>query len=204
MVQPRADKARASAGVLLVVPALVLAAFGLAKAASAGGAGGGITAADAIRFELTVGWAAAGVCLLVRPGLERLGRLVALAALLGAVVLAAAEMGETSSGSTGHAARFVATLVPALLMAVGVHFLPGGARRAADLAQPGGPGGAVLRRGGGLRAVGLVRTGPDERSGGGRRAGWWPWLRAWWERPVATARPLAWTVSASSGLRPVP
>jgi signal transduction histidine kinase len=114
----RGDRARLSSGVLLVVPALAVAGFGLTKAGSAG-----LSTADVIRFELTLGWVAAGLCLLVRPGLQRLGRLVSLAALLGAVTLTAAELGETSSGSSGHAARVVATLVPALLMAVGVHFL---------------------------------------------------------------------------------
>jgi signal transduction histidine kinase len=110
-------RVRLSYGALLVVPALAVLGFGLAKAVMAG-----VTSADIIRVELTLGWVVAGLCLLVRPELRRLGRLVSLAALLGAATLAAAEIGETTSGSTGHGARFVATLVPAVLMAVGVHF----------------------------------------------------------------------------------
>jgi signal transduction histidine kinase len=111
------DRPQLNAGVLLVVPALAVAAFGLARA------GSGASAAEAIRAELVFGWAAAGLCLLVRPGLERLGRLVALAALLGAVALTTAELGTTWTGSSGRDARFLATLVPALLMAMGIHFL---------------------------------------------------------------------------------
>ena len=114
----RDDVARLSPSALLVVPALAVAGYGLAKAV-----GAGVSAADVIRVELTLGWVAAALCLLVRPALRPLGRLVSLASLLGAVVFTAAELGETTAGTTGHAARFVATLVPALLMAVGVQFL---------------------------------------------------------------------------------
>ena len=114
----RDDTARLSPSALLVAPALAVAGYGLAKAAAAG-----VSTADVIRVELTLGWVVAALCLLVRPALRPLGRLVSLASLLGAVVFTAAELGETTAGSTGHAARFVATLVPALLMAVGVHFL---------------------------------------------------------------------------------
>ncbi len=89
------------------------------------GTGGGYRDqhADAIRVELTLAWVAAGVCLLIRPGLAQLGRLVSLASWLGAVAMAAAVVGTTGTGATGNGARFVATVAPALLMAVGVHFL---------------------------------------------------------------------------------
>ena len=69
--------------------------------------------------------------------------------------------GETSSGSTGHGARFVATLLPALLMAVGVHFL---------LAVPDGrliSRGRMVRGGGGLRR----RRWPSVCGPGSDRAG---------------------------------
>ncbi len=112
------DRARLSPAVLSVVPALAIVGVGFARAVAAG-----VTPDDAIRFELTLGWVAAGVCLLVRPRLQRLGRLVSLAACLGAASFAAAVIGQTTAGATGHGARFAATLLPALLMAVGIHFL---------------------------------------------------------------------------------
>jgi signal transduction histidine kinase len=112
------DRPRVGAGGFLVVPALAVAAYGLARPP-----GSGVSPAESIRAELVFGWAAAGVCLLVRPGLERLGRLVALAALLGAVTLTVADLGSTWVGSSGRDARFIATLLPALLMAMGIHFL---------------------------------------------------------------------------------
>ena len=112
------DRPRLSANLLLVVPALAVVGFGLAKAAATG-----TTTADAIRVELTMGWVAAGLCLLVRPALRPLGRLVSLASLVGAVALAATVVGATSAGATGRDARLMATVAPALLMAVGAHFL---------------------------------------------------------------------------------
>ena len=117
-VADRRDGVRWSPGVLLTVPALLVVGFGLERAVATG-----ISTADAIRVELTLAWVAAGVCLLVRPGLAQLGRLVSLASLLGAVAMAAAVVGTTGTGATGNGARFVATVAPALLMAVGVHFL---------------------------------------------------------------------------------
>jgi signal transduction histidine kinase len=117
-VEGRGERVRLSPAVVWVVPALGVAAFGSAKAVSTG-----ISTADAIRLELTVGWVVAALFLLVRPELARLGRLLALAALLGAATLSAAVVGQTSAGSTGHTARILATLLPAVLMAVGVHFL---------------------------------------------------------------------------------
>ncbi len=109
------DQPRVGIEVLLVVPALAVTAYGLAK--------GGTSPAGAIRAELTLGWAVAAFCLLLRPGLRRLGRLVSVAALLGAVTLTAAELGSDWTGTSGRDSRFVATVVPALLMAMGVHFL---------------------------------------------------------------------------------
>ena len=118
VAEDRADRPRLSAAVLLVVPALAIVGLGFDNASSVG-----ITTADIIRLVLTLGWVVAGVFLLVRPELERLGRLVALAALVGATSFAAAEIGETTTGGIGPGARFIATLFPALLMAVGVHVL---------------------------------------------------------------------------------
>ncbi len=116
--EDRADRAHLSAALVLVVPALGVLAYGFAKAVSVG-----VTTADAVRIELTLGWVVAALVALARPELVRLGRLLAVAALLGAATLSAAVVGETTAGTTGHAARLLATLLPAVLMAVGVHFL---------------------------------------------------------------------------------
>jgi signal transduction histidine kinase len=114
----RGNRARLSPSVVLVAPALILAGIALGKAV-----GAGVTTTDWIRFELTLGWVIAGVCLLVRDEVRPLGRLVALAACLGAASFAAALVGATTAGGTGHAARVVATVLPAVLMAVCLHFL---------------------------------------------------------------------------------
>jgi signal transduction histidine kinase len=102
----------------LVVPALAVVGFGYSRAAS-----NGATIADAVRLVLTLGWVVAALSLLVRPELVRLGRLVSLAALVGAASFAAAMVGQTTAGGTGHGARFVATLLPAVLMAIAIHVL---------------------------------------------------------------------------------
>ena len=62
---------------------------------------------DAIRIELTLGWAVAGVCLLVRAELRWLGYLVALATCLGAASFTAAVLGRTSTGQVAHWEQFV-------------------------------------------------------------------------------------------------
>ncbi len=111
-------EARVTPVLLLVLPAVALAIYGLVRAV-----GPGVTTADAVRFELIAGWSLAAGCLLLRPELRALGRLVALAAGLGAAAFAAAIEGQVVSGSLGHAARMVATVLPAILMAVGVHLL---------------------------------------------------------------------------------
>jgi signal transduction histidine kinase len=116
--QTREARARLSPDVLLVVPALVLVGIAFVKAVDAGA-----TTADVIRFELTLGWVVAAVCLLVRDELKPLGRLVALAACLGGATFAAAVVGVTTRGGTAHAAGAVATILPVVLMAVGIHFL---------------------------------------------------------------------------------
>ncbi len=113
-----AERARFSPAVILIVPALVIVSAGFARAVSHG-----VSADDAIRLELTLGWVVAAACLLVRPELRRLGILVSAAAALGAASFAAAVVGRTTGGDAGQAARFIATLLPAVLMAVGVHFL---------------------------------------------------------------------------------
>ncbi len=111
-------RARLSPFVLSVVPALVLAGVALAKAEP-----GGITAADTIRLVLILAWSAAGICLLVRPGLRRLGGLVSLATGLGAAGFAAAAIGQVTTGDAGRSWRLAATVLPPLVMAAGVHFL---------------------------------------------------------------------------------
>ncbi len=113
-----AQPARVSAAVLVVVPALVLAGAGLAKVEPAG-----VTTADTIRLVLVLAWTAAATALLVRPGLRRLGGLVALASALGAASFAAAVIGQTTTGDAAHWWREAATLFPALLMGVGLHVL---------------------------------------------------------------------------------
>jgi signal transduction histidine kinase len=110
--------ARVSPAVLLVVPAVAVVGYALARAIS-----NGVGTADIIRLELTLGWSVAGVFLLVRPELRALGRVVSLAAFLGAASFAAAVVSQTTAGGTAHGARFVATVLPAVLMGVGVHFL---------------------------------------------------------------------------------
>ncbi|HEV3132850.1 MAG TPA: histidine kinase [Acidimicrobiales bacterium] len=118
MADSGSDRAWFSPSVLLVLPALAIVGIGFAKAVDAG-----VTTADWIRLELTLGWAVAGVCVLVRPTLQPLGRLVALATCLGATSFAAAVIGTTAAGDTGHAARAAATVLPAVLMAVAIHVL---------------------------------------------------------------------------------
>ncbi len=103
---------------LWVVPALAVVGVGLARAAA-----DGASTADAIRLELTLGWMAAAFCLLVRPGLRRIGRLVSVGALLGAACFAAGEIGHSGSTEAGHDGRLAATVLPGLLMAVVLHFL---------------------------------------------------------------------------------
>jgi signal transduction histidine kinase len=111
-------RAQLTPGVLLVVPALAVVGFGFGRAAA-----NGATIADAVRLELTLGWVVAALFLLVRPELVRLGRLVSLAAVVGATSFAAAVVGPTTAGGTAHGARFVATLLPAVLMAIAVDVL---------------------------------------------------------------------------------
>ncbi len=112
------DRARLAPALLWVAPALVVVGVGFATATTAG-----VAVADAIRLELTLAWVAAALCLLIRPGQRRLGRLVSIGALLGAASFAAAELGRTDTGGTAHAARLTATVLPAVLMAVGFQFL---------------------------------------------------------------------------------
>jgi signal transduction histidine kinase len=104
--------------VLWAVPSVAAAGAALGEAVPRG-----TTSDDGIRFALTLVWAAAAAFLLARPELRRLGGLVALGTTLGGISFAASVVGETSGGSTGHAARAVATVLPALLMAIGAHVL---------------------------------------------------------------------------------
>jgi signal transduction histidine kinase len=110
--------ARLAMAVLWVAPALAVTGVGLARAMTRG-----VGSADVIRVELTLGWVLAAVCLLLRPELRRLGRLVSAGTLVGAASFAAAVIGRTTGGTVGHDGRLVATVLPAVLMAVGFHFL---------------------------------------------------------------------------------
>ena len=129
----RADRAHVSAAVLLVVPALGVLGFGFAKAASAG-----VTTADAIRIELTLGWVVAALCLLVRPGAAPPGSAGGPGGTAGrGHPQPPPRSAETSTGGTGHAAR-IAGHVAAGRADGGRGPLPAvGARRAARSPRPG-------------------------------------------------------------------
>jgi signal transduction histidine kinase len=109
---------RLAVAVLWVTPALAVAAVGFAKAVATA-----VGPADVIRLELTLGWVLAAVCLSIRTELRPLGRLVSVGALVGGASFAAAVIGRTAGGTTAHGARLAATVLPAVLMAVGFHFL---------------------------------------------------------------------------------
>jgi signal transduction histidine kinase len=98
--------------------AIAIAAYGLAVASD-----DGVPAADIVRAVLIAAWAAAGVLALRRASVRRLGVLVLLGAVLGAVAFVAARIGETETGSAGSTGRFVATLGCPLLMALSAHAL---------------------------------------------------------------------------------
>ena len=124
---------------------------------------------------------------LVRPELVRLGRLLALAALWSGQ-LSAAVVGQTTAGGTGHAARLLATLLPAVLMAVGVQFLlsiPDG-----RLTSRARAGQAVAAYAGGV-AFGLwAWFGPGRMSDPAAVVGWLVAVgSAWPGRPAVTVPP---------------
>ena len=103
---------------LLAAVAIAIAGYGLAVASD-----DTVRAADVVRVVLIVAWAIAGALALRRPGIRRLGVLVLIGALTGAVAFAAARIGDTKSGSLGTAGRFVATFGCLQLMALSAHAL---------------------------------------------------------------------------------
>ncbi len=167
------DRAVMSPAVLLAVPALALVGVGLARAVQHG-----VTTDDAIRVELALGWVVAGICLLVRTELRWLGYLVSLAACLGAASFTAAVLGRTATGETAHAERFIATLLPAVLMAVGFQFL---------LSLPHG---RLLTR---SRRVAVVIG-----YGAGVAFGLWAWFGP--GRMTDTAAVVGWSAAVAAGL----
>jgi signal transduction histidine kinase len=112
------NAAQIGRGLAVALPALVLVGVGVAEASS-----GGLGSDDVIRAVLAVAWAAAAGCLVASPQLSRLGRLVAVAASLGAAGFAADAVGQAHPGPAGHGARLLAAILPALVMGVGIHFL---------------------------------------------------------------------------------
>jgi signal transduction histidine kinase len=98
---------------------------------------GGLSSDDVVRALLAFTWAATAGCLVACPELRRLGRLVAVAATLGAASFAADAVSQTHPGHAGHGARMLAAVLPALVMGVGVHVL---------LAVPSGILGSTARR----------------------------------------------------------
>ena len=118
---PGRNSARHLAPRLLAPAATVaVAAAGLRVAA------GGLPAAVAVAFALTIAWAAAGV-VAARAAEPTAHRLIAVGALAGAVALTAARIaGQQPAGPTGdqhEAARVVATLAGPLVIAICFHLL---------------------------------------------------------------------------------
>ena len=103
---------------LIGLPAAGIAAYGIVAASR-----DEVRAADVVRVVLVVAWAFAGVLALRRPGVRRLGVLVLIGAVLGAVAFAGARVGDTRSGDVGTAGRFMATIACPLLMALSGHAL---------------------------------------------------------------------------------
>lgn len=164
---------RFSSALLLVVPTLAVIAFGFARSVSAG-----VTSADSVRLELTLAWVLAAACLLVRVELVVLGRLVSVAALIGATAFAGITEGRMWSGAAGRDARLVATVLAALLMAVGFHFL---------LSVPDGRLGLRARR-----------VAASVAYAGGLAFGLWAWTGP--GRMTGTAAVIGWAVVVVTGL----
>ena len=86
----------------------------------------GLSAAELVRVGLVVGWALAGLVLVVRPGQRRLGAIVlAAAGLGGACVLCSGILHRDPTGSLGAAAALVRPLAAGLLPAVAFHLIVG-------------------------------------------------------------------------------
>ena len=103
---------------LLGAVAVAIAAYGLAAAND-----DVVRAADVVRVVLVVAWAVAGTLAVRRPSVRRLGVVVLLGAVAGAVAFAGARGGDTRTGDAATAERFVATFGCLLLMALSAHAL---------------------------------------------------------------------------------
>jgi signal transduction histidine kinase len=87
---------------------------------------GGISAAEWVRAGLVVAWALAGLALVVRPALWRLGTITLVAAALaGFCTLSSGILHRDPSSVAGDLAALLRPLVAALLPAAGLHLLLG-------------------------------------------------------------------------------
>jgi signal transduction histidine kinase len=86
----------------------------------------GTGAAEGVRAGLVIAWALAGLALVVRPALRRLGTIVLVAAALaGSCALSSGILHHDPSGVTGGLAALLRLLAAALLPAAGLHLLLG-------------------------------------------------------------------------------
>jgi signal transduction histidine kinase len=86
----------------------------------------GLSAAEMVRVGLVVAWALAGLALVLRAGLRRLGVVVlAAAALGGACVLSSGILHRDPTGTLASAAALVRPLAAGLLPAVALHLIVG-------------------------------------------------------------------------------
>jgi signal transduction histidine kinase len=98
--------------------AVAVAALGMAVAASED-----LRAADVVRGVLVVAWVLGGIAAARCRPVHRLGTLVLVGALGGAIAFAAARAGDNSTGSTADRWRFLATVTTPLVMALSAHVL---------------------------------------------------------------------------------
>jgi signal transduction histidine kinase len=86
----------------------------------------GTSAAEGVRAGLVVAWALAGLALVVRPAVRRLGTVVLVAAALaGSCALSSGILHHDPSSVTGDVAALLRPLAAALLPAAGLHLLLG-------------------------------------------------------------------------------
>jgi signal transduction histidine kinase len=105
---------------------LAPAAAGLALGGLLLASDDGISAAEWVRVGLVVAWALAGLALVVRPALRRLGTIVLVAAALaGVCTLSSGILHRVPAGTAHNLAALLRPLVAALLPAAGLHLLLG-------------------------------------------------------------------------------
>jgi signal transduction histidine kinase len=86
----------------------------------------GTSAAEEVRAGLVVAWALAGLALVVRPAVRRLGTVVLVAAALaGSCALSSGILHHDPSSVTGDVAALLRPMAAALLPAAGLHLLLG-------------------------------------------------------------------------------